>query len=184
MVRIRPKEALQRHRFDVIKEHVSVEVLARDLIDERAGRLKTAGGELRGLCVVCGNGNHSQAFSASLEKNLWTCFACGAGGDVVDLAALALEMPPAMAVTWLAHRYNVELPERPDSWHEKQSRQARLRERVEAERREIKRRRLFKYLILPELERVPAAEREKETALAWERFKKMPLYDWYGDARG
>jgi hypothetical protein len=67
------------------------------------------------------------------------------------------------------------LPERPDSWFEKQDRQARLRQRLEAERLEIKRRRLFKYFILPELEKIAEPDRGRETNLAWERFRRVPL---------
>lgn len=171
-----PTFALQRKRFDIIKGAVPVATLARDLIEENAGRLRERSDELRGQCPVCLNGNHSEAFEASLEKNLWHCFACGEGGDVIDLANLAGRCEsPGFAVAWLAHKYGVELPERPDSWYRKQDRQARIRERIEAERMEIRRRRLFKYCILPELENVPPEDRERETKIAWERFRRLPV---------
>lgn len=175
-MRIQPQYALQRRRFEIIKEAVPVCRLAADLIREATGRLRTTGGEIRGYCPVCGNGNHSEAFSASLDKNLWTCFACGEGGDVIDLANLSGRFEsPVFAVAWLGHRYGVELPERPDSWYRKQSRQERIREQLEEERREIRRRRLFKYCVLPELEFVAPEDREHETRVAWERMKRLPL---------
>jgi hypothetical protein len=43
------------------------------------------------------------------------------------------------------------------------------------ERREIKRRRLFKYLILPELEKLPEADQPREVEMAWERMKRLPM---------
>jgi hypothetical protein len=46
---------------------------------------------------------------------------------------------------------------------------------LEAERQELLRRRLFRIFLTPELDKVPDAEREKETAVAWERFKRVPL---------
>lgn len=171
-----PTFALQRRRFDIIKEAVPVASLARDLIEEDLGRLRTTGGYLRGYCPICKQGNHSQAFQAQLEGTLWNCFACGEGGDVITLADLAGGFnSTTAAVAWLADRYHVELPTRPESWYRKQDRQARLRERIEAERQEIRRRRMFKYLILPELEFVELEDREHETKVAWERFRRLAI---------
>lgn len=175
-MRVQPRYALQRRRFEIIKEQVSVVTLAKNLIEEASGRLRMSGGELRGYCPVCGNGNHSEAFSASLEKNLWHCHACGEGGDVIDLANLAGRFDsPVLAVAWLGHRYGVELPERPESWYRKQSRQERIRKQLEGEREEIRRRRLFKYLVLPEINLLPEKDRERETRVAWERMKRLPV---------
>lgn len=175
-MRIQPKQALQRRRFEMVKKAVPVATLARDLIEENAGRLVERAGRIRGQCPICLNGNHSEAFSASVEENLWYCFACGGGGDVIELANLVGRFESAaFAVAWLGHRYGIELPERPESWYRKQSRQERLRERIAAERQEIRRRRLFKYLILPELEYVAPEDREHETRVTWERFKRVPL---------
>ena len=79
------------------------------------------------------------------------------------------------AVAWIGHRYGLDLPERPESWFRKQDRQARLRQAVIEERREIKRRRLFKYLILPEIEKLPEADEAREAEMAWERMKRLPM---------
>jgi hypothetical protein len=79
------------------------------------------------------------------------------------------------AVAWIGHRYGLDLPERPESWYRKQDRQAWLRQALIEERREIKRRRLFKYLLLPELEKLPEADQAREAEMAWERFKKVPM---------
>lgn len=173
-MRITSQSALMRRRFDMVKEAVPVHVLARDLIQERSGRLITSGGRLRGQCPVCHHGNHSQAFSASLTEGLWNCFACGAGGDVIELANLAGGFEsPGFAVAWLADRYGVELPARPDSWFQKQDRQARTREALEEKRRDLKRRRLFRVIMIPIL-RASGATPE-EVRAAWSDFGKLPV---------
>jgi hypothetical protein len=46
---------------------------------------------------------------------------------------------------------------------------------LEIERQEVKRRRLFRHFIAPELDKVAEPERERETLAAWERFKQAPL---------
>jgi len=170
MVIVNTTSALQRRRFDLVKEAVTIPILQPELGVE----WHRTGGRWRGECPLCHNGGTSGAFSAG--ETLWHCFACMEGGDVITLAAKFNDMPPAMACAWLGDRFNVDLPERPESWYRKQDRQAKIRETKEKERREIKRRRLFKYLILPELEHVqPEAERKQETDLAWSRFQKLPL---------
>lgn len=173
MVRVKP--AFQKRRIEKIKEHLSVVEVANDLLSWGGyGAVRRSGSRFRGVCPLCHNGEHSKAFSS--DGQLFYCFACQEGGDVVTLAALANDMPPAMAAAWLAQRYGIKLPDRPDSWYAKQDRQARLRERIEAERKEIKRRRLFKYLVLPELEHIePEADRRRETIRAWDRFQRLPL---------
>ena len=81
----------------------------------------------------------------------------------------------AEAVAWLDHSYDLDLPERPELWYRKQDRQARLRRALIEERREIKRRRLFKYLILPEIEKLPEADQAREAERSWEQFKKVSM---------
>lgn len=81
----------------------------------------------------------------------------------------------AEAVGWLDHTYGLDLPARPESWYRKQARQARLRERLEGERAEVKRRRLFRYFVLPELEKIAESERAEETRRAWESFKRLSV---------
>lgn len=176
-MRIETASAFHRRRFDAIKEAIVCAQLAMDLVDEQGAALKRSGSRLRGLCPLCGNGLHSKALSVDTEKNLWHCFACGEGGDVITLADLYLgHNSPAMATAWLAHRYGVELPERPDSWFQKQSRQEKIRARLERERKEIKRRRLFKTIIVPQIRAMtPPNELEAEIRASWERLKDVPV---------
>ena len=76
------------------------------------------------------------------------------------------------AVAWLGHTYNLDLPERPDSWFHKQSRQARLRERLQEQREMVLKRRLFKIALLPLLEDAT----EAEIRAAWEDFKRISVW--------
>ena len=168
MVRVSPR--ILERRIKAAKSGVTILQVAQDLTE-----LKKRGERWRGKCPICENGERSEAFSLTAELGLFHCFSCGEGGDVVRLVQSAKSLPTAAeAVGWLGFKYGLDLPERPDSWFKKQDRQARLRERVALERLEVKRRRIFKYLILPCLEDVAEVDRQRETDLAWERFKKIP----------
>lgn len=176
VVTVSPKSAFVKRRIEIVKENVPVWQLANDLLAERGENpLRRAGEHYRGVCPLCGNGAHSQAFSAL--PNVFFCFACHEGGDVVTLAQKAGNFAgPGMAASWLASRYGIELPSRPDSWYRKVDRQGRLREQIREKRRNVLRRRLFSTFIEPMLEEIEDPEgRAKQTRLAWEDFKDMPV---------
>jgi DNA primase len=170
MVRVSPGSKLIERRIRAAKAGIDLLSVAQDLTT-----LRKKGERWRGKCPICDNGARSDAFSLDDSLGLWHCFACGSGGELVRLVELWGEFSVSEAVAWLGHTYDLDLPERPESWYRKQSRQARLRERLKAERLEVKRRRLFRYFVLPELEKVAAPERAAETRVAWERFKRLPL---------
>lgn len=176
MVTISPKSAFVKRRIEIVKERVPVFQLANDLLTERGENpLRRAGEHYRGMCLLCGNGAHSHAFSAL--PHVFYCFACNEGGDIVTLAEKAGNFPgPGMAASWLAHRYGIELPARPDSWHQKVDRQARLREQIREKRKNVLRRRLFRAFILPMVAEIEdPAERRTQTGLAWKEFRDMPV---------
>ena len=179
MVRVSPGSTLLERRIRAAKEGIDLLSVAQDLTT-----LRKKGEQWRGKCPICDNGAHSDAFSLHDDLGLWHCFACGSGGDLVRLVELWGPFSTAEAVAWLGHRYGLDLPERPESWFRKQSRQRRLRERLELERLEVKRRRLFRYFVLPELENVAEPERAEETRTAWERFKRISPYALDGGLSG
>ena len=179
MVRVSPGRKLLARRIQAAKEGIDLLTVAQDLTT-----LRKKGQRWRGKCPICDNGAHSDAFSLDDDLGLWHCFACGSGGDLVRLAELWGPFSASEAVAWLGHTYCLELPERPESWYRKQSRQACLRERLELERLEIKRRRVFRYFILPELEKVAEPERAEETQITWERFKRISPYAFNGGLSG
>ena len=170
MVRVSPGSKLLEHRIQAAKAGIDLLSVAQDLTT-----LRKKGERWRGKCPICENGAHSDAFSLDDTLGLFHCFACGSGGDVVRLVERWCGFSVAEAVAWLGHTYDLDLPERPESWYRKQDRQARLRQAVIEERREIKRHRLFKYLILPEIEKLPKADQAREAERSWEQFKKVPM---------
>lgn len=172
MARISGASALVKRRIQTVKEHLDLPDVAREMIRERGGDLKKKGERWRGVCPSCGNGAHSDAFSC--DRVLFYCHACGIGGDVVRLANLVYEFDSdAMAAAWLGERYGIELPARPDSWFQKQDRQARIRAALEEKKRNVKRRRLFRVIMVPMLRSSGATA--DEVRAAWEDFEDLPV---------
>ena len=172
MVRVSPGRKLLEHRIQAAKEGIDLLSVARDLTT-----LRKKGERWRGKCPSCDNGARSDAFSLDDNLGLWYCFACGSGGDLVRLVELWGPFTIAEAVAWIGHRYGIELPERPESWYRKQDRQARTRELMREERRNIHRRRIFR-IFLPMLESIEDPKvREEETNKVWDSIKRWPLVD-------
>ena len=69
--------------FREVKAKVSIEQVLG--LFEITG-LKKQGSELRGKCFLH-SGDGKRTLAVNLEKGLWTCFSCKAGGDTLDLAA-------------------------------------------------------------------------------------------------
>jgi len=79
-----------------------------DLIGERV-TLKQSGKEFKGLCPFHSDKNPS--LNVSPTKQIFKCFACGAGGDVFKYVQLADRVDFPEAVRILAGRANIDLPE-------------------------------------------------------------------------
>ncbi|MDD4888494.1 MAG: DNA primase [Phycisphaerae bacterium] len=93
---------------DAILRQVQQAIDIVELIGERVS-LKQSGKDLKGLCPFHADKNPSMYVSPS--KQIFKCFACGAGGDVFKYIQLAdrVEFPEAVRI--LAGRANIELPE-------------------------------------------------------------------------
>lgn len=93
---------------DAILRQIQQAIDIVDLIGERVA-LKQSGKDLKGLCPFHADKNPSMYVSPS--KQIFKCFACGAGGDVFKYIQLAdrVEFPEAVRI--LAVRANIELPE-------------------------------------------------------------------------
>jgi hypothetical protein len=100
----------------------------------------------------------------------WWCYGCGRGGDVVDLefhCGNYGEIWEAMIA--LAVEYDVELPQRPESWYRRQERQRPVRDAINRARFDHLRRRLFRWFFEPSLLRIEDPdEREAEARLLWD----------------
>jgi DNA primase len=71
-------------------------------------------GQLRGPCPVHQSRSRtSRAFVAHPGKGLWHCFACGAGGNALDLWVAVTRQPLHVAVLDLCQRLGKEVPWRP-----------------------------------------------------------------------
>ena len=69
------------------------------------------GKQWRGPCPVHRSRTRtSRAFAAHLGKGVWRCFACGAGGNVLDLWVAVTRQPLHAAVIDLCQRLGREVP--------------------------------------------------------------------------
>ena len=69
------------------------------------------GDQLRGPCPVHGSRTPaSRSFAADASKNLWHCFRCGAGGNVLDLWVAVTRQPLHAAVIDLCRRLGRDVP--------------------------------------------------------------------------
>ena len=75
--------------------------------------VRISGAELRGPCPIHGSHScHSRSFAANIEKNVFRCFHCGAGGTVLDLWAAMNKTNVYRAAISLCEQLAMELPEK------------------------------------------------------------------------
>jgi len=175
-------ERIERYRgvsytkpIDAAKEAVRV----IDLADRLAGpgKMRRVGKTWATNCLLPNHEDRSPSFVVYPETNSWYCFSCLRGGDVVELARLVWgydERDAHVAAANLLHEFDHKLPQRPPTWYHKQERQRRTREAIDHTRKNILRRRQFKYLILPYIDTIED-EDERNQALdrAWADFKRL-----------
>ncbi len=94
---------------DAILRQVQQAIDIVDLIGERVS-LKRSGKDFKGLCPFHADKNPSMYVSPA--KQIFKCFACGAGGDVFKFVQLSDRVEFPEAVRLLADRANIRLPER------------------------------------------------------------------------
>ncbi len=69
------------------------------------------GTQVRGPCPVHGSMRpRSRVFSAHLEKQMWHCFRCGAGGNALDLWLAVTRQPVYTGALDLCRRLGLEVP--------------------------------------------------------------------------
>ena len=110
-----------RRSIQAVRDAVTVE-----------GYLEDQGVEIkhnRARCIVHG-GDNPQSFSIHPEKQVWHCFRCLAGGDLITLVQAVEGGEVWEATITLATRYGIELPGRPQSWHRNQDAKAGVREEM------------------------------------------------------
>lgn len=73
-------------------------------------QLKRAGVNYKGLCPI--HKENTPSFVVSPAKNIWKCFGCGKGGNVIDFIMEAEGLSFYEALSKLAKEHNIELPVR------------------------------------------------------------------------
>lgn len=81
-----------------------VEVVAEKVV------LRKQGKNFVGLCPF--HNDHKPSFQVSPSKQIYKCFSCGAGGDVLRFVMQTEHLSFAEAVRHLARRYHIHLPTR------------------------------------------------------------------------
>jgi CHC2 zinc finger len=158
-----------RKAVEVIKDNVPIEQVASEY-----GEFRLLGkGRLLGRCVSPLHEDKTPSMTVFTDTQRFKCFGCGIGGDVLDLEEFAGRHAELWtAVVALSTRYEVELPGRPRRWHKWQSEKTQIRDAAENARKVVRRKRLFKVLVLtgPEFEIEDENERREAVAEAWEIF--------------
>lgn len=95
-----------------IPESIISEIISANDISEIAAKytdLKRSGGSLVGLCPF--HNEKTPSFHISPDMQLYYCFGCGAGGNVISFVEAAENLDFVDAVKFLAQRANILVPE-------------------------------------------------------------------------
>jgi hypothetical protein len=156
---------------EAVRDAVPIEEIAR-----RYTKLESFGGNawFTARCSLPDHEDKTPSFYV-YPPGRWWCYGCGRGGDVVDLEFHCGDYGELWeAMVALAVEYDVELPQRPQRWYEKEARHARWREEADKVRAEIVRRRVFRLLILPTVDLIEKEdERLEELKRAWHDFSGL-----------
>jgi DNA primase len=153
-------------------EEAKAKVPTIDLADRLCGpgQLRKVGKEWAALCPLPDHQERTPSFTVNPDKNVWWCFGCVRGGDVVELARFVwgYERHEAhMAAAELLHEFGHEIPQRPASWHRKNERQKPIRDAIQEARVRHTQRRLFR-IFMPMIEELEDEnERREEADYLW-----------------
>jgi hypothetical protein len=135
------------------------------------GRMRQVGAEWLACCPLPDHEDSTPSFSVNPDKDVWFCYGCLRGGDVIELARFAWgydKSEVAMAAAQLLTELGHEIPRRPDRWHFKQERQRPARDALEAAEVGHVQRRVFRRFT-PLIESIADdAERLEETERMWD----------------
>ncbi|MGC9194903.1 MAG: DNA primase [Syntrophobacteraceae bacterium] len=83
-----------------------------DIVEEigRAVQLRRSGNRHTGLCPF--HQEKTPSFQVDADNQLYYCFGCGSGGDILSFVMKHRNLSFADAVKYLAERYNIALPEK------------------------------------------------------------------------
>ena len=95
-----------------IPESIISEIISANDLTEIAAKyteLKRSGGSLVGLCPF--HNEKTPSFHISPDMQLYYCFGCGAGGNIISFIEAAENLDFIDAVKYLAQRANITIPE-------------------------------------------------------------------------
>ncbi len=165
----------RRTVIKVAKEAIPTIDLA-DLLTGPCG-LRRIGSEWVGRCPLPDHEDKTPSFSVNTENNLWICYGCNRGGDVIELARFAWgysKQEAPMAAANLLHEFGIEIPQKPASWHAKQERQRPVRNALEEAKVRRVQRRLYRWLFAPIVATFEDdTERAEEARTAWADCEKI-----------
>jgi hypothetical protein len=155
-----------RRCCEAVRQAVPIEDVARRYTD-----LEPLGGRawFDGRCPLPDHEDKTPSFYI-YPPGRFHCYGCGRSGDVVDLEFACGDYRELWeAMISLALDYDVDLPERPESWRRKQERQKPVRDGIAQARFKHLRRRLFRWFFEPSLMRIEdPEERKAEAVILWE----------------
>ena len=96
---------IPREKIDEVQAAADIVEVASDYV----GRLKKSGSRYMALCPF--HDEDTPSFSLTPEKNLYYCFGCQAGGDLINLVQEMEGLSFTEAVRQLADRFGVDLPQ-------------------------------------------------------------------------
>ncbi|HEV8045746.1 MAG TPA: CHC2 zinc finger domain-containing protein [Rubrobacter sp.] len=154
-------------------EEAKTRVSTVDLADRLCGPggLRRRGAEWVGRCPLPRHEEKAPSFTTNPEKDVWWCFGCLQGGDVIELARHAWgysKSEVAMAAGDLLWEFGYERPQSPPAWFRKQERQKPIRDALEDAKVKSAQRRLMRR-IEPYLAQIEDdAERRAEAFAVWD----------------
>ena len=89
--------------FEFVKSKISILDVVLDYV-----QLKRAGGYWKGPCPF--HQETDASFTVSPDKQIFYCFGCHAGGDLIAFVAKVENMAPYEAVCHLVEKYNLDVP--------------------------------------------------------------------------
>ena len=161
-------------------EEAKAKVSTIDLADRLAGpgKMRKVGAEWVTNCLAPDHEDRSPSFAVNPEKNVWFCYGCLRGGDVVELARLVWgyeKLQVATAAADLLHEFRHPIPERPRSWYARQKRQKPIRSAIEGAKVRHVQRRIFR-IFLPLIEEIEdQQERREETEYLWDAAEEIAV---------
>ena len=163
-------EAAFRRQVTALKDGVRIEEVAAEY-----GNFRPTGTSwLLGRCLSPSHEDRTPSMTIYTDRQKFRCYSCGERGDVIDLEMLVnpgMEIQEAMVS--LSLRYGVPLPERSRAWFDRQTRQAPIRERIEAEKVEHVRELVYRLVFAPWLRRLPESTRQTAADSAWRESRNI-----------